>query len=207
MLRSARLATPLLLVVCVVVPESVPPPGFVLMDSVTDAPGTRLRNRSFTVTLTAGVMCSPAVVLLGCTVNAAVAGAAAVMLNAALSWVTAAGVLGTVASSVYPTPVLSMLRSAKLASPLLLVVCVVVPESVPLPGLVLMVSVTEALGTRLKNRSFTVTWTAGVMWSPAVVVVGCTVNAAVAGAAAVMSKAALSCVTSPDVLGTVASSV
>src|SRR6266849_1314158 len=207
MLRSAKLATPAALVEWLRVPESVPLAGLVPMETVTKAPETRFANASFTATSTAGVMCTPAVVVDGCTVNAAVAGAAAVMSNAVLSAVTGEGVLGTTACSMYPVPALLMLRSANAAIPAALVDRVSVPDRTPLAGFVPIDTVTEAPGTRLAKASLTVTSTAGVMWTPAVVVVGCTVNAAVAGAAAVMSNAVLFAVTADGVLGTVPCSV
>src|SRR6266849_5526198 len=67
------------------VPDTIPPAGLVPIAIAADAPGTRFRNWSFTVTSTAGVMCWPVVVVVGWTVNAAVAGAAALMSNAVLS--------------------------------------------------------------------------------------------------------------------------
>src|SRR6266481_4993266 len=85
MLKSAKVATPLALVSWGVVPDSVPVAGLVPIAMATDAPGTRFAKASFTVTATAGVMCNPVVVVVGWTVNAAVAGAAAVMSNAVLS--------------------------------------------------------------------------------------------------------------------------
>ncbi len=83
MLRSAKLATPAALV-CIFVPESVPPPGLASIETVTEVPETRFVNAYFTVTCTAGVMSTPAMVVDGCTVNTAVAGAAAVMSNVEL---------------------------------------------------------------------------------------------------------------------------
>src|SRR2546428_182671 len=99
-----------------------------------------------------------------------------------------------------------MLRAAKVATPLGLVSCGVPPDRIPPVGFTPIDSVTEALGTRLRNASFTVTWTAGVMWRFVVVGPGpgCTVKAAVAGAAAVMLKATLS---APGVPVTAACSV
>src|SRR6267143_1784001 len=184
MLRSAKLATPLVFVVPLVVPDSVPPVGLVPIEIVTDAPGTRFKKASLTVIRTAGVMCSPVVVIVGWTEKTAVAGAVAVMSKAVLSAVTGDGMLGTVACSLYPVPVLSMLRSAKLATPVAFVGRVVVPESVPPPALTPIESVTDAPGTRFVNASVTVTSTAGAMWTPAVAELGCTEKAALAGAAA-----------------------
>src|SRR2546422_7378421 len=70
-----------------------------------------------------------------------------------------------------------MLRPAKLATPAA-AVTVVVPFSVPPPGLLPIVSVTPPVNpvARLPKESYAVTSTAGVMVAPAVVLVGCTVN-------------------------------
>src|SRR5436189_4907547 len=86
MLRSLKVAIPALAPVPVsldVVPESVPPPGLLPMATV--MVGRPLGNdvtlfpkASWTVTLTAGVMIVPAVVLLGCTVKASCAAGPAV---------------------------------------------------------------------------------------------------------------------------------
>src|SRR5437016_10736012 len=85
MLRSARVATPLVAVACVVVPNSVAPVGLVPMEMVTEAPGTRFAKVSFTVTATAGEIATPAVADVGCAENKAVAGAAGLMSNRLLS--------------------------------------------------------------------------------------------------------------------------
>src|SRR3989454_7612547 len=86
MLRLLNVAIPALAPVPVrfdVVPESVPPPGLLPMATVTVGrpPGndvTLFPKASWTVTLTAGVMMVPAVVLLGCTVKATCAAGPAV---------------------------------------------------------------------------------------------------------------------------------
>src|SRR4051794_27272810 len=69
---------------------------------------------------------------------------------------------------------------------------VVVPDSVPLPGLVPIATVTLAveLVTVLPNASCTATCTAGLIAAPAVVLVGCVVNATFDAAAGVMLNAA-----------------
>src|SRR3954466_9846408 len=71
-------------------------------------------------------------------------------------------------------------------------VTVGVPDSVPLPGLVPMATVTLAveLVTVLLNASCTVTCTAGAMDTPATVFAGWTVNASLAAAAGVMLNVA-----------------
>src|SRR5260221_4677942 len=69
---------------------------------------------------------------------------------------------------------------------------VVVPESVPLPGLVPMATVMLADDpvTVLPNWSCTVTWTAGAMAEPAVALEGWTVKASLLAAAGLMLKPA-----------------
>src|SRR3954469_2187794 len=65
---------------------------------------------------------------------------------------------------------------------------VVVPDSVPPPGLVPMATVTLAveLVAVLPNASCTVTCTVGLMALPAVALVGCTVKATLDAAAGLM---------------------
>src|SRR3954469_4619828 len=67
---------------------------------------------------------------------------------------------------------------------------VVVPDSVPPPGLVPMATVTLAveLVTVLPNASCTATCTAGAIATPATALLGCAENASFAGAAGVMLK-------------------
>src|SRR5579863_6783727 len=86
-----------------------------------------------------------------------------------------------------------MERLAKVATPLV-VVWVRVPERVPLAGLVPMARVMAVLlsvVTVLPRLSSTLTWTAGVMVAPAVVVVGWVVNTSWEAAPGVMVKALL----------------
>src|SRR3954469_97571 len=70
---------------------------------------------------------------------------------------------------------------------------VVVPDSVPPPGLVPMATVTLAveLVTVLPNASCTVPWTAGAMAVPATALAGWTVKASLAAAAGLMVNAEL----------------
>src|SRR5512140_98530 len=77
---------------------------------------------------------------------------------------------------------------------------VVVPESVPPPGLVPIATVMLAveLVTVLLNASCTVTCTAGAMKTPAIAFVGCTVMASFDAAAGVMLNAVDSAPTSGD---------
>src|SRR4051812_5081885 len=81
-------------------------------------------------------------------------------------------------------------RLEKLATPLT-AATVVVPENVPLPGLVPGATVTLAveLVTVLPNASCTVTCTAGATATPAVALVGWTVKATRVAAAGLMLKA------------------
>src|SRR5678815_3219119 len=78
---------------------------------------------------------------------------------------------------------------------------VVVPESVPPPGLVPMATVTLAveLVTVLPNVSSTATSTAGLIDAPAVALLGCAVGASLGAAAGVMLNAAeVAPVSAPD---------
>src|SRR2546421_215645 len=82
--RLEKVATPLA-AATMEVPDNVPPPGLVPMATVMLAvePVTVLLNASCTVTCTAGATATPAVALVGCTVNASFSGAAGPMLKAA----------------------------------------------------------------------------------------------------------------------------
>src|SRR5688572_7626954 len=82
--RLANVATPVT-AATVLVPDSVPPPGLVLMATVMLAVElmTVLLNWSCTVTCTAGAMDTPATAFVGWTVNASLVAAAWLMLNAA----------------------------------------------------------------------------------------------------------------------------
>src|SRR5512140_1279100 len=68
----------------VVVPPSVPPHGLLPIANVMLAVElvTVFPNASCTVTCTAGLIATPAVVLVGCTVKASLVAAAGLMLNA-----------------------------------------------------------------------------------------------------------------------------
>src|SRR6185295_1756945 len=83
--RLEKLATPPTAAM-VAVPESVPPPGLVLMATVMLAVElvTVLLNASCTVTCTVGEMATPAISFVGCAVNASLAAAAGLMVNAEL---------------------------------------------------------------------------------------------------------------------------
>ncbi len=85
MLRLENVATPAT-AATVVVPERVPPPGFVAIATVTFPANAVavLPCPSSAVNRTAGVIAAPAVALLGCTVKARCVAVPGVMLNAAL---------------------------------------------------------------------------------------------------------------------------
>src|SRR5438094_10517829 len=85
MLRFANVATPFT-AATLVVPESVPPPGFAPSATVTVPvnPVAVFPCASCAVTCTAGVIAVPAAVLLGCTLNTSCLPVPAVTLNAAL---------------------------------------------------------------------------------------------------------------------------
>ena len=94
-----------------------------------------------------------------------------------------------------------MRRFAKLATPATAAI-VVVPESVPPPGLAPSATVTFAVKpvAVFPWASCAVTCTAGVIAAPAVGLVGCTVNTSCAAAPGVMSNAALPAVVRPVAL-------
>src|SRR5882724_11279886 len=175
MLSPENVATPSAAATALV-PESVPPPGFVPIASVTVPVNAVavLPCASCAVTWTAGVIEAPAVALDGCTENTRRVAAPAAMLN---------GALGTVGRplaamvSVYPVPILSILKVANVATPLR-AATVVVPDSAPPSGLVPIPAITLPVNpvAVLPCASCTVTCTAGVIVAPAVVLVGCTVN-------------------------------
>src|SRR3954465_10626116 len=170
------------------VPDSVPPPGLVPMATVMLALElvTVLLKASCTVTCTAGAIATPAVAVAGWTVKASFEADAGLTLNPAeVAPVSDADA----AASVYPVPTLSMDRLEKVATPPV-ADTVVVPVSVPPPGLVPMATVMLAveLVTVLLKTSCTVTCTAGEMLAPAVALDGWTVKASLDAAPAVMLK-------------------
>src|SRR5881628_3421429 len=118
MVRVENVATPATAFTAVT-PDSVAPPVPVplVITTVTFPvkPGSVLPSASCAATCTAGATAAPAVIA-----------------NAALG---ASGRPSATAASVYPVPLLSMLSVEKLATPAT-AVTVVVPDSVPPPGLV-----------------------------------------------------------------------
>src|SRR5438552_2907503 len=154
----------------VVVPASVPLPGFVPIATVTFPvnPVAVLLLASRAVTCTAGVIAAPADVVLGSTENTSCVAVPAVMLNAVLVVVPA-----PVAVSVYPVPTLSIDSPANVATPPD-AACVAVPDKAPPDGLVPMASVTLPVNP-VAVFSFApraATLTPGVIAAPADVLVG-----------------------------------
>src|SRR5437870_12446009 len=134
-----NVATPLT-AATVAVPDSVPPPGFVPIATVTFPvnPVAVFPCPSWAVTWTAGVIAAPAVVLLGCPVNTSCVALPAVMLNA----VDVGSVRPPLdATSVYPVPALSIERPENVATPLT-AATVAVPASVPPLGFAPVATVT-----------------------------------------------------------------
>src|SRR2546428_413869 len=198
MLSVAKLATTFV-AATVVVPASVPPPGFAPSATVTlpVKPATALPSASCAVTCTAGAIAWPAVVVPGCPVNASCVAGPGVMLNAALAvpvrpaavvarggggrgaLVAPGGAVGSGAAvfRVYPVPPFLLLSPAKLATPLP-AGPVVVPVSVPPLGFVPRATATEPANpvATLPPASSAVTCTAGVIAVPAAVFVGCTLK-------------------------------
>ena len=171
MLRVPNVATPAL-AAWLTVPSrcapAVPVPDVipnvtVAMDDVRLPFASRIR------TVTAGEIVAPPVVEPGCWPNASLAAAPTVMLNG-----LEMTLIGPVAEAirVYPAPVLSMLRSENVATPLA-AGTLRVPESVPLPGLAAMAIVTLSVNpvAVLPCASRAVTCMAGMI-APALVLVG-----------------------------------
>src|SRR6266850_7603121 len=115
MLRPGNVATPPT-AATLAVPDSVPPPAFVPIATVTLAVKavTVLPRASRAVTCTAGVIGLPAVVLVGWTEKTSSVAAPDVTLKAAL---VLGGTPVALAPSVYPTPLRLMLRFANAALP------------------------------------------------------------------------------------------
>src|SRR3989441_733693 len=182
MLSVENVATPAL-AATVAVPESVPPPGLVPIATLMfpENPVAVLPLASCAVTSTPGVIGAPATVFVGWTLNTSAAAVPGVMSNAALVALPA-----PVAVSVYPGPALLIDRLVKLATPPA-AATVAVPDSVPPPGFVPIATVIFPVNpvAVLPLPSSALTWTAGVIAAPAVVVVGCTENTSCVAAPAV----------------------
>src|SRR6266704_74459 len=190
MLRVEKVATPFT-AATVAVPDSVPPLGFTPIATVTLPvnPVAMFPCASCAVTWTAGVIAAPALVLVGCPVKMSCAAAPGVMLNGILVAPVTPVVL---AVTVYPVPLLLMLRVEKVATPFT-AATVAVPDSVPPLGFTPIATVTLPVNpvAMFPCASRAVTWTAGVIAAPAVVVLGCTVYTSCTAAPGVMLNAAL----------------
>src|SRR5207249_6679419 len=99
-----------------------------------------------------------------------------------------------VADRLYALPLWAMLRSAKVATTAT-AATVVVPERVaplvPVPAAIVSVTSPAKLVAACPEASRTVTWTAGLMVTPAVVLPGWALNTSAAASAAVMWNDAL----------------
>src|SRR6267378_2588742 len=158
--KSAKVATPFT-AATVFVPESVSAPGFVPIVIVTEsaAVDTRLSYASRTATVTDGTNVQAAMRLPGCATNTSCAAAPGLILNAEL---VAAVNDPALARSVYPVPTLLRDTLANVATPFT-AFTVVVPESVPAPGLAPNASVTAfvAVVARFPKASCSSMATAG----------------------------------------------
>ena len=182
-----KVATPA--VVVPVHPERVPPAGLVPIasDTVLVFVVTVLPPASWMVTTGCVPKTSPATVVPGDVVNPSWNAGPTVMLNGALGGDgTVRLSAASVAVRVYPFPALSILQPAKVATPL--VVVLVQPERVPLPGLVPMASVTVALSPCMTLPEASSIQTVGWVVSgvPPVPLPGCCLNTSCAGTPAVM---------------------
>src|SRR5438034_602391 len=199
MFSPEKVATPVT-AAWVSVPASVPLLGFVPIATVIFPvnPVAAFPFPSWPLSLPAALPASPAIVVLGCTLNTNCVAVPAVMLNAVLVPVTGPGAL---AVSVYPVPTLSIDRPVNVATPPD-AAWVAVPDKAPPDGLVPIASVTLPVNpvTVFPFASWAVTSTAGAMLAPATVLVGCTVNTSVAAVPAVILNAVLVPVTGPGAL-------
>ena len=156
-------------------PVNVAPTGPLAMPTVTVSVlslVTTLPNWSSILTVTAGAMCMPAVVVVGCWPNTswlAVAGVTVKLLEAG-----PLRLLLAVSLSVY-VPVVFRRKLLNEATPLLAVtVVVLLPEKLPGPPATPTVTVSVlSVEIRLPNWSSIWTVTAGAMADPAVVLLGC----------------------------------
>src|SRR2546425_10022127 len=206
MLRSWKVATPAT-AATVVVPGRAPPPGLGSTATVPlpETVSTAFPSASRATTGTAGVMVAPAVGhgALGspgirCGVKVTRVGAPALMVKKAL---VAPARPVAVADRLYALPLWAMLRSARVATPAT-AATVVVPESVaplvPVPAVIVSVTAPAKPVAVWPEASRTVTWTGGLMVTPAVVLPGWAVNTSADASAAVMSNEALVAPVSPE---------
>ncbi|PYP13932.1 MAG: hypothetical protein DMD52_14850 [Gemmatimonadetes bacterium] len=185
-------------------PVSVPPLGFVPIASVTfPVKLVTVPPAASSAATVTGAIVAPAWVVLGCAVNPRCVagggggGGGGVMLNGLLVAVVSCPELVV---SVYPVPALSMLKSAKLATPAAAATGIV-PCSTPPDGFVPIASATLPVNpvAVLPKASRAITLTAGVIVAPACAGLGCTVNASLAAAAGAIVKALLTAVSDPAV--------
>src|SRR2546422_1071137 len=205
--RALKVATPLT-ALTVLVPLKVPPPGFVPMATVIEAvlPVTTLPFASSTNKVTAGLIETPATVVVGCWPNTSCVAVPAVILKAPLVAevrpLLVAPVNPVLDSFInYPAPAEIYARSLHDALPIS-ALTVLVPLKVPPPGFVPMATVIEAVlpVTTLPPASCTCTVTAGVIEEAAVAFDGCVPNTSLAAAPTVMLNVLLAAPVRPLLL-------
>src|SRR5437762_610578 len=188
MLSPEKVATPAT-AATVLVPDKVPLLGFVPIATVTFPvnPVAVLPLPSWAVTWTSGVLTAPAPVALDCTGNTSCVPVPAVTLHAALFALPAPAAVRAQPAPPFPYP--TLFRSATPAT----AATVFVPDKVPLLGFVPIATVTFPVNpvAVFPLASWAVTWTAGVIAAPAVVVLGCTAKTSWVAAPAVMLNPAL----------------
>src|SRR3954453_14762621 len=184
--RPENVATPFT-AATVLVPDNVPPPGFVPIPNVTDDESvvTVLPAASCTVTFGCCANATPPVEVPGCVENTSFDATPTAMSNGALVAVVRPPL---VAVSVYPVPPLSILQPAKASTPATAFFGFVVHVSVPPPGFVPIASVIDAVlpVTVFPPASCTMTTGCCDQADPPAPPPGCVVNASFAAAPDVM---------------------
>src|SRR5439155_563744 len=195
MLSEGKVATPAI-AANVLVPDNLPPAGFVPIETVTlpAKPVAVLPSASRAVTPTSVAIPAHALAVLGCTVKTSWVASPGVIVNGAL--VAPSGPVA-LAVSVYPLPLLSRLRLENVATPPT-TATVVEPDRVPPAGFVPIATVTLSAnpGTAFPHASRALTWT-GVSVFPADAPRGCAVKTSCAGRPALMAKGELVVPASP----------
>src|SRR4051794_35168571 len=182
--RSGNVATPAMAVALVVPPRvapAAPPLRVRSTDPAKDVSTLPLASRATTVT--AGAITAPATALVGWPLKASAAAAPWVMSK--LDEVAPVTPIAD-APSMYPLPALSMDRPANVATPAV-AAAVVVPDSVPLPGLLAMTRVTLPPVAVFPEASMNRTATAGLMAAPATAFDGWTTSSRATAGPAPMS--------------------
>src|SRR6266853_491088 len=181
-----------------VVPLNVAPPGFVpvVMLTLPVKLGTKFPSASSARNFTAGVMLWSATVVPGCVPNTSWVAAPAVTSNALLAALASPVELPV---SQYPVPALLTVTSPKVATPFTAATVVVPPSVRPAPEVPPNATVTLPVkpGTGFPSGSSAVTCNGGASGTPAVTVVGSTVNPSCVAGPGATSKATLVGTASP----------